>query len=130
LSALELAEIELRDLLTRGLLEKGFVKQFYVTLSESVKKMLEGGYGISTTEKTTAEIMHALQNTPAGPAGSQRMERIESLLLECDLVKFAKYMPSREESDAAVTAAFAVLQDCKERRSAALAGQAPVTGAS
>jgi hypothetical protein len=129
LSPLELAEAELRDLLTRGLIEKGFMKSFYVELSEIVKRVLEAGFSISTSEKTTAEIMYALQGGPAGPAGSPRMERIETLLLECDLVKFAKYIPSRQETDAAVVAAFAVLQDCRQLRSAAVAGEAPVGGA-
>jgi hypothetical protein len=129
LSPLELAEAELRDLLTRGLIEKGFIKSFYVELSEIVKRVLEAGFSISTSEKTTAEIMYALQGSPAGPAGSPRMERVETLLLECDLVKFAKYIPSRQETDAAVVAAFAVLQDCRQLKSAAVAGEAPVGGA-
>jgi hypothetical protein len=110
-----LAEADLRDLLGRDLLERGFVKQFYVGLSEIVKRVLEAGYRISTSEKTTSEIMEALsQISPASPAGTESA-RIESFLSGCDLVKFAKYLPSKDENDASVHSALAILETCRRR---------------
>ncbi len=110
-----LADADLRDLLGRGLLERGFVKQFYVGLSEIVKRVLEAGYRISTTEKTTSEIMEALsQISPASPTGAEST-RIESFLSGCDLVKFAKYLPSKDENDASVQSALAILDTCRKR---------------
>ncbi len=122
---LELAEAELRDLVSRGLLEKGLVKAFYVTLSEIVKRAVEAAYVIPTLEKTTSEIMEGLRSNPASP-GSAILERIESLLLCCDLVKFAKYLPSPAESQVTVRSAFEILSDCKAWRTAAAAEAAPV----
>ena len=110
-----LAEADLRDLMGRGLLERGFVKQFYVGISEIVKRVLEAGYQISTSEKTTTEIMEGLlQVSPHVPTGAE-LGRIESFLSGCDLVKFAKYLPSAPEDDVIIQDAFAILEACRKR---------------
>jgi hypothetical protein len=122
------AEADLRDLLARGWLEKGFVKQFYVALSDIVKKILESGYGIHTLEKTTVEVMENLRERRAG-ISTNDLDSIESLLLHCDLVKFAKYVPSKTESDNAVRDAFQILDTCKKGRALpAAATPEPVAG--
>lgn len=128
---LDLAEANLRDLIGRGLLEKGLVKQFYVHLSDITKKALEAGYGIQTVEKTTLEIVSALSIAPGADAARiepASLEPIETLLLSCDIVKFARYVPSRAENDEAVTRAFGILADCRTRRQSAVPGAAPVGG--
>jgi hypothetical protein len=127
LDPLQLAESELRDLLVRGLLEKGLIKQFYVLLSEITKKSLEAGYGIQTFEKTSAEIMDELSTGGIRTIPADETEGIRSLLVACDLVKFAKHLPSRSESDASVKLAFEVLDACK-RRGASPAMPAPTAG--
>lgn len=110
-----LAEADLRDLMGRGLLERGFVKQFYVGISEIVKRVLEAGYQISTSEKTTTEIMEGLlQVSPHVPTGAE-LSRIETFLSGCDLVKFAKYLPSAPENDVTIQAAFTILETCRKR---------------
>jgi hypothetical protein len=126
---LVLAEADLRDLVGRGLLESGFVKQFYVLLSDIVKRILEAGYGIQTIEKTTSEIMRELRNGSANEQGGENLHRIESVLLGCDLVKFAKYVPSKTEHEAAAGDAFQILGSVKRLRSASsVPGQAAVAG--
>ncbi len=115
LDPLDLAEAELRDLLSRGLREKGFVKQFYVSLSEIIKKILEAGYSIQTFEKTTSEIMESLRNGTRDTASSD-LERIEALLINCDLVKFAKYIPPKTETDATVKDTMELLESCRKQR--------------
>jgi hypothetical protein len=128
---LDAAEAELQDLLGRGLLEKGLTKQFYVHLSDIVKRALEAGYGIQTVEKTTTEIMAALAGAGEGiaiPSGPEDLKRIELLLLSCDMVKFARYLPSRAENDEAVKGSLQVLLDCRSRRQPMVADAAPVDG--
>jgi hypothetical protein len=115
---LQVAESELRDLLSRGMLEKNLVKQFYVILSEIIKKALEAGYGIHTFEKTTSEIMEEIQARPRQAGEEEEFERIERFLIACDLVKFAKNRPSPLENDAAVKSAFEILAACRRRRQA------------
>ena len=128
---LDAAEAELRDLLARGLLEKGLTKQFYVYLSDIVKRALEAGYGIQTVEKTTTEIMGALAGAAEGnasPSDSEDLKRIELLLLACDMVKFARYLPSRAENDEAIKGSLQVLLGCRSRRQPIDADAAPVDG--
>ncbi|MBN2243187.1 MAG: hypothetical protein JW793_10895 [Acidobacteria bacterium] len=107
-----LAESQLWDLIARNLPENGRTKEFYVLLSEIVKRILEAAYGIATAERTTIEIMDSLRGrTGLGP---QRQETIRSVLLECDLVKFAKYIPSKSENDRAAEEAGRILSQARE----------------
>ena len=112
---LDLAEASLRDLIGRGLLQKGLIKQFYVYLSDILKKALEATYRIPTVEKTTAEIVSALADSPQNTLNPEDRQQIEGLLLSCDMVKFARYLPSPTESDAAVEAAFHLLAGCRSK---------------
>jgi hypothetical protein len=116
LDPFQLAEAELRDLLGRGLLEKHRVKRFYVALSDIVKKTLEAGYGIPAAEKTTDEVIEALQAEKSTPAESDGLKCIESFLTLCDLVKFAKFIPSQVENEEAVQRAFRILEMGRNHR--------------
>jgi hypothetical protein len=109
---LELAEIDLRNLLAQGFPESGKEKQFYVLLSDIIKRILSAGYGIHTAEQTTSEIMEAL-NRKTVP-GSEEAKKIESFLLRCDVVKFAKYVPSGNEHASATEDALRILAGVKE----------------
>jgi len=122
---LELAEAELRALQDRGPPEPARVKPFYVALADIVKKILEAGYGIQTSEKTTSEIVAGLRGSLPG-AG---LERIESLLLGCDYVKFARYVPSAPEHDAALAGAWEILAECRKARAHAVPQGAPAGAA-
>jgi hypothetical protein len=119
---LDLAEADLRDLLERGLPEKGMEKQFYVLLSEIVKRILESGYAIHTAEKTTAEIMHSLNRDSALELQSKGL--IEFFLLRCDVVKFAKYVPSKIEHEEVSKDAMQILAQVRK----AVAGRQSAVG--
>jgi hypothetical protein len=105
---LDMAEAELRTLLARGFPVGEQVKPFYVLLSDIVKKILEAGYGIHTAEQTTSEIMDTLDLAP-GKSPEDR-ERIDSFLRRCDVVKFAKYIPSTAEHESAAKDALGILE--------------------
>ena len=109
---LKLAESDLRELLARGFPENGRVKEFYILLSEIVKRILEAGYGINTAERTTSEIMDALRRT-SGPS-PENVERIESFLVRCDMVKFAKYIPAKAEHESAAADALRILETSRQ----------------
>ncbi len=128
---LDQAEADLRELLGQGHLDKGMVKQFYVRMSEIMKRALEASYEIQTIEKTTSEIMAALTHPPEDGGAHPEpacLELVETLLLSCDMVKFARYIPSRAESDEAAAMAIQILVDCKERRQPAASGEVSVAG--
>jgi hypothetical protein len=122
----ELAEADLRDLLSRGLLENGLAKKFYIFLSEIVKRILESGYAIHTSERTTSEIIDSLCRRPG--LQMEQIERIESFLLRCDVVKFAKYVPSKAENDAAVDGAFRILAQARANQQSAVGSRQSVVG--
>jgi hypothetical protein len=114
---LDAAEAELRELVGGKLLEKGLVKQFYVTLADVVKKMLEAGYGVQALEKTSLEILEALPREESNRLRDQDLEEIAGLMVSCDLVKFARYIPGEQENGTAVESAFRILQVCRHARS-------------
>ena len=109
---LELAESDLRNLLAQGFPDSGKEKQFYVLLSDIVKRILSAGYGIHTAEQTTSEIMEALSRNPV--PGPEEEKKIESFLLRCDVVKFAKYVPSGNEHASATEDALRILAVAKK----------------
>jgi hypothetical protein len=105
---IDLAEADLKNLLARGLPGSGNEKQFYILLSEIVRRILEAGYGVHTAELTTSEIMSSLHKKTELESG--KTELIESFLLRCDVVKFAKYLPSGIEHEAASKDALQILK--------------------
>jgi hypothetical protein len=130
---LDQAEADLRALIGQPLQDKGAVKQFYVRLSDIMKRAVEAGYGIQTVEKTTMEIVAALETLTAGGSAmpeSADQDRIEFLLLACDMVKFARYIPSPSEIEEVVNAAFSIIDACRARRMPEMSGAAPSAGVS
>jgi hypothetical protein len=110
--AFDLAESDLRNLVARNLPENGYTKKFYILLSEIVKRILERAYEIQTAERTTGEIMDSLGRNSG--LKQDNLNAIEPFLLQCDVVKFAKYIPSRTENENAAKTAFRILAQARE----------------
>jgi hypothetical protein len=111
---LDIAESDLRNLVARNLPENGYTKKFYILLSEIVKRILETAYVIQTAEQTTIEIMDSLRRHSG--LEPDNLSRIEPFLLQCDIVKFAKYIPSKTENENAVENAFRILEQARKFR--------------
>jgi hypothetical protein len=79
--ALDLAEADLRDLLARGLPGRGKTKQFYILLSEIIKRILEAAYEIHTAERTTLEITDSLRPKLSREAVGSRQSAVGSNLI-------------------------------------------------
>jgi hypothetical protein len=109
---LDTAEADLRKLLSRGPPDRGMEKQFYIALSEIVKRILEAGYEIHSAEQTTSEIMNSLRDKSI--LNSESRDQIQSLLVRCDVVKFAKYVPAKTEHDAGSQEALGILAEAKK----------------
>lgn len=109
---LDIAEEDLQGLLARGFPDKGMVKRFYVLLSEIVKRILEAAYQIQTAEQTTTEIMESLRRGSSMEPENTKL--IESFFLRCDVVKFAKYVPSRIEHETASKDALQILAQARK----------------
>jgi hypothetical protein len=113
--ALEVASADLHRLLAQGLPEPGREKQFYVLLSQIAKRIMEIGYRIHTAEQTTSEIVSSLRGSHQ--SAPESLEQIESFLLRCDMVKFAKYVPSASEQEAVCADALGILKAVVSRQS-------------
>jgi len=85
-----LALKEFADLDALGLLEKGQIEPYYTRLNEIFRRYLGLRFGIYALEFTTTEIMAALKNQFLEHATFQA---VQNFLEECDLVKFAQFIP-------------------------------------
>jgi hypothetical protein len=127
----EIAYAELQRLLSTNLLEKGAVKEFYIELAEIIRRYLGSRYGIDTLDRTSSEILESLRLTRA-PVKAMAM--ISEFLSACDLVKFAKHLPDRDETRRTVESAYRLVDETKVVETpvaaapAALAGGAAASG--
>jgi hypothetical protein len=96
----EIAREAIRQLLARKLVEQGYFKQFYLELSEILKRFLGSKLRVPSLERTTGEFLGDLRAV-AVPTDQYRL--IREFLEDCDLVKFAKYRPASDEVQQIVT---------------------------
>jgi hypothetical protein len=112
-NVLDEAEADLRKLADRGMPDGSAIKETYIELSQIISRILEQDLGISAFERTTDEIVHSM----AGLQCEQRtMRSIESILTRCDLVKFAKYVPSQQEHQELLNNALQFIEGRREGR--------------
>lgn len=81
-------------------LAKGMIKRYYYALSEILKRYLERRYGFNAAEETTSEIVADLKARKI-----RQREEFNRFFTRADMVKYAKYVPPREEIDGALLAA-------------------------
>ena len=86
---------ELDELDARQLPQKGLVLDFYVLLSDTVRRYVEGRFGIRAPEQTTKEFLQAARHHPAIREDHQRM--LAAFLRAADMVKFAAQRPGPSE---------------------------------
>ncbi len=78
---------ELFKLKKQQLWETGEVKQYYIRLSDIIRRYIERRFGIEAMESTTNEIVKALKKTDAE---RHARTKLKELLELSDLVKFAR----------------------------------------
>ena len=78
---------------------------FYVDLTETLRIYLARRVGVRALERTTPEVLAALRHRPE--VGDRVVRRLEGVLEQADLVKFADVQPPPEESQS-------VLQDAQD----------------
>ncbi|MFH1380254.1 MAG: hypothetical protein ABII23_08255 [bacterium] len=88
----EIALERLEELKKLNLAEEGKIKQYYSLLSEIIRHYVSRRYGVSVMDKTTLELYKDLRLSAEAKKYSAD---IKNILSECDLVKFAKYIPER-----------------------------------
>jgi LPXTG-motif cell wall-anchored protein len=117
----EIAYEELERLLSSGLIERGEMKAFYIALAEIIRRYLGRRFGFDTFESTTWEILDSMRGARL-PAATTTL--LAELLGLCDLVKFAKHLPGREETKGSVERAYRLVDETKRTAPPALPGAA------
>ncbi len=91
----EIALERINQLRDSDLLENGEIKQYYIEISEIIRQYIEGRYFIIAMEMTTTEVLEGL--TGAELTGED-FQYFSDFLNRCDLVKFAKVIPSENQN--------------------------------
>ncbi len=86
--------LELNKLFDSDLLHKGKIKEYFLALSEILKRYFEARFQISAVESTTSEVLRDLKQKDVP---KELCDKIEGALETADLVKFAKWRPAASE---------------------------------
>lgn len=95
LSPYERARFRLRRLDGEKLLDEGRVKDFYIALTDVVRLYLDEQFGIPAPESTSDQTLRDVRRLHLT---RQQYDKLRELLLDADLVKFAKMFPSEQEN--------------------------------
>lgn len=76
------------------------IDSYFVILSETVRKYIEESYQIRATTRTTVEFLEQIAKNPAFDENAK--EILQRFLISSDKVKFADYVPSKEECESAL----------------------------
>lgn len=83
---------ELKRLKEMNLPEKGQVKEYYIRLSDIVRRYIENRFSYRAPELTTEEFMGTVKKAPE--LERDEKDLLKDFLSSCDMVKFAKYGPT------------------------------------
>ncbi|MBI4430930.1 MAG: hypothetical protein HY587_04365 [Candidatus Omnitrophica bacterium] len=91
----ELALEELDRIEQMDLIAKRQIKEYYYLVSNCLRKYLEDRFGIRAPEQTTEEFLDSV--TKGQLLDGRFVNILKEYLAHCDLVKYAKMMPTAEE---------------------------------
>lgn len=100
----EVALLELEKLLAENLLARGEIKHFHLRISDILRHYIENRFGLKAPERTTEEFFSelSLAKSPGISLLSSHQSLLADFLIQCDLVKFAKFEPTSTENDKTV----------------------------
>ncbi len=108
----EIAFEELDKLRDRRLFQAGRIKEYYVELSEIIRRYVEGRFNVPAMESTSFQLLHDVD-----PYFSDRnlLSVLENLLSNADLAKFAKYSPDTSTCQEDLERAYHLVEKTKPR---------------
>jgi hypothetical protein len=90
---------ELRRIENLKLIEAGEFKKYYTLITDAIRGYIEKRFRIDALDRTTNEILFDLERR------RKHIQKLELLLQEADLVKFAKYTPAAANAAEAMISA-------------------------
>lgn len=101
---------ELNALRASSLLPEGRIKEYYIQVSEIIRRYIEGRYFIMALELTTFELIEKLRTSGVE---TEIVQMIHNFLDDCDLVKFAKYQPAAKDNAEIIERAIEIVERTK-----------------
>ncbi len=86
-------------------------KKFYSDLSDILREFIEDYYRIPALEQITSEILYALRTK----LSTEQIERYRQIFERADLVKFAKFYPSKIEARESLSLSKAIIEETTPR---------------
>jgi hypothetical protein len=93
----------LEKIKTEKIWKEGLNKEYYSSISDTIRLYIEERYGVFALESTTDEIMTAFRSQVVD---AESKDKLRQLLQLADLVKFAKMMPIEAENEFTLQNAF------------------------
>lgn len=87
------------------------IEAFYVGVSQVLRVYLEERFGLHAPERTTEEFLRDLESGDA--LAREHRDELEHFLSQCDMVKFAKHVPTGEEHDLVFSLAEAFVESTR-----------------
>lgn len=103
----DIAVEELKALLDMRLPEKGMIKEYYIKVSDIIRKYIEARFRIVVLDRTTWELYQEMRSRRIE---RKYVEKIRDFLEDCDMVKFAKYIPVQKEIEEAYAKAKEIVE--------------------
>lgn len=91
--------------------QQGKEKEYYSGISDTLRKYIEGRFGVYAMEMTSDQILRALKGVSEVVLVYDKLKQI---LLLSDLVKFAKYHPLPEENELSMMNAYLFVNETKK----------------
>jgi flagellar basal body-associated protein FliL len=101
----------LDNLSRENILAKGEYKKYYVILSDVIRKYLHRRFEIEALEQTTREISRQLEKLDLS---REIRNQLKEFMGQCDLVKFAKYIPTGSQARESLETAYYIVDVTKE----------------
>ncbi|MFN3244625.1 MAG: DUF4381 family protein [Planctomycetota bacterium] len=90
------------------------IEAFYVGVSQVLRVYLEERFGLHAPERTTEEFLRDLE--AGDELVREHRDELEHFLSQCDMVKFARHVPTGEEHDLAFSLAEAFVESTRVDR--------------
>lgn len=100
---------QLEMLKAKKLWQSGRFKEYHTELTDILRVYIEEKFKVPAMEQTTSEIVESLQDHTECPASPR--SRLQSLLVQADLVKFAKAVPVATENEVSMTDALTFVRE-------------------
>ncbi|MCQ2210758.1 MAG: hypothetical protein MJZ34_10740 [Paludibacteraceae bacterium] len=104
----EIALEELDVIKEEKVWKQGQTKQYYTSITDTLRQYFEKRFNIAAMEMTSSEIIESLKrNNDASPV----VDNMEQIFSTSDMVKFAKQEPTLEENELSIFNAYRIINE-------------------